>query len=45
VKLKVLLCGFHDINTKPKGVSLSDLVERPSDCRVSWTKDQTKQQI
>jgi len=41
VKLKVLLLGFHDINAKPKNASLRDRLERPSDCRVSWTKEQS----
>jgi len=40
VKLKVLLFGFHDINTKPKNLPLRDPVERPSDCRVSWITEQ-----
>ena len=43
--LKVLLFGFHGINTKPKYVSFRDPIARPSDCRVSWTKEQTKQDI
>jgi len=42
VKLKVLLLGFHEINAKPKNVPLRDPLERPSDCRVSWTKESMK---
>jgi len=45
LKKKVLLFGFHDINTKPNNASLHNPLERPSDCRVSWTKEQPKQEI
>jgi len=45
VKRKVLLLRFHDINAKAKNVSLRDPLERPSDCRVSWNKEQTKHEI
>jgi len=45
LKNKVLLFGFHDINTKPNYASLHNPLERPSFCRVSWTKEQPKQEI
>jgi len=44
-KKRILFFGFHDINTKPKNASLRNLVERPSDCRVRWTKEQPNQEI
>ena len=45
LKNKILLFDFHGINTKPKNALLCNPVERPSDCRVRWIKQQTKQEI
>ena len=42
---KVLLFGVQDTNTKPKNVPLRNPFETPSDSRVSWTKEQAKQEI
>jgi len=43
VKIKVLLFGFHDINTK--NASLRNPVEKLLDCRVSWPKERANQKI
>jgi len=40
-----LLFGVQDTNTKPKNVPLRNPFETPSDSRVSWTKEQAKQEI